>query len=214
MQRLTETILQSVPHGLFGHAEVAMLVKGPAQRQYSLVKRAIAAGEILHLRRGLYCLAPKYLRRALWPQVVAQRVYGPSYVSLASALAWHDWIPEAVFSVTSVCDKRSRTFDIPLGRFQFTRIPQKTLLAGVQRVADADGGVFFVAGPAKALADHVYVHKTDPAAPRRLIESLRIDPEQLREIPPTDIDLLEANYTSRRVRRFLKGLQRELTSCR
>ena len=210
MQSLTEIILERVPHGVFTHTEVVVLAGGSPQRVYSLVKRAIRAGEVLHIRRGLYCLAPKYLRRPLSVMALAQRIRGPSYISLESALSWHGLIPEAVYAIMSVCDKRSCMFDTPVGRFQYVRVPQAMLYQQVERIVEPGGEAVFLATPAKALADYVYVRKLDWTTTDPLVVSLRIEPDRLREIHADDIDALLANYDSRRVQRFLKGLKKEL----
>jgi hypothetical protein len=209
MQRLTEVALEKSSQGIFTRAEVACWVGGSPQRQFSLVKRALASGEVLHLRRGLYCLAAKYLRQKVDPLMVAQRVHGPSYISLETALSYHGWIPEAVYSITSASLDRSREFDTPLGHFSFTRVRQTTFYAEVSRVEREAGGSFLLASPLKALADYVHVHKRDWNSSRPVVESLRVDEGLLATVEDEAFDLLLANYPSLRVRRFLKGLRKD-----
>ena len=105
---------------------------------------------------------------------------------------------------------RAREFDTPLGRFSFTRVPQKTFYAAVDRAENDQGGSFLVASPLKALADYVYAHKCDWTSARPVVESLRVDESSLAGIPAEEFDVLAGNYTSQRVRRFLKGLRKEL----
>jgi hypothetical protein len=99
-----------------------------------MIKRAMGRGEVMGLRRGLYCLGEKYHRQKINPFVLAQRIYGPSYISLETALSHHGWIPEAVYTLTSVSMGRSREFETPLGRFSFTRVVQKVFYAEVSRI--------------------------------------------------------------------------------
>jgi predicted transcriptional regulator of viral defense system len=208
MQRLTEIALEKASQGIFTKAEVACWVGGSPQRQFSLVKRALASGQIVHVRRGLYCLASKYLREKIDPLVLAQRIYGPSYVSLETALSYHGWIPEAVYAITSTALDRSREFRTPLGHFSFTRVPQKTFYTQVTRVEK--GASILLAEPLKALADYVYVHKLDWSSSRPVIESLRVDKGVLESVDTQMIDDLLVNYPSPRVRRFLHGLRKDL----
>jgi phage terminase large subunit-like protein len=210
MQRLTEIAFEKASHGIFTRAEVSCWVGGSQQRQFSLVKRALASGEIVHVRRGLYCLAAKYLRQKVDPLVLAQRLYGPSYISLETALSYHDWIPEAVYAITSTSHDRSREFDTPLGHFSFTRVPQTTFYAEVARVEKESGSSFLLASPLKALTDYVHVHKRDWNSSRPVVESLRVDEGLLASVEGEAFDLLLANYPSLRVRRFLKGLRKDL----
>jgi len=210
MQHLTEIAMQKAPSGIFTRPEVACWIGGSPQRQFSLLKRAAAAGEVVRVHRSLYCLADKYLRQKLDLRILAQRIYGPSYISLESALSHHGWIPEAVYAITCVSLDRSREYDTPLGHFSFTRVPQKTLYAGVERVEGAHGGSFLLAAPLKALADYVYVHRRDWDSAQPVVESLRVDEGLLAGIEADIFNRLLANYSSRRVQRFLKGLRKDL----
>ncbi len=210
MRLLTEIAMEKSGAGVFTRPEVACWLGGSQDRQFSLLKRTLKSGEVVHVHRGLYCLAPRYLRNKVDPLVLAQRIYGPSYISLETALSYHGWIPEAVYSITSVSMERSCEFGTPLGQFSFTRVPQKTFYADVSRVENASGGSFLLASPLKALADYVYVHKCDWNSARPVMESLRVDEALLASIDGDALDQLASNYSSLRVRRFLEGLRKEL----
>jgi len=209
MQTLTEKVFENIHGGVFSSEDVANLIPGTDNKRYGLVKRAIVTGEILQIRRGLYCLSPKYLKRKIDPLVLALRIYGPSYISLEFALSWHNWIPEATYSITSVSMNKSKVFDTPIGRFYYTRVPQQFLYAGVDRV-EKDENVTFMARPVKALADYVYVYKKDWSNLKPVIESMRIEEADLQSIHSTEIEEIIDNYSSRRVRKFLKGLKGDL----
>ena len=210
MQNLTEIALQMSPDGIFTRQEVGCWLGGSPDRQFGLLRRSLRAGEVLRIHRGLYCLAPKYLRQKVDLLILAQRIHGPSYISLESALSYHGWIPEAVYAVTSVALDRSREFDTPVGYFSFTRVPQQALYTEVARVETGPTGSFLLAEPLKALADYVYVHKCDWTTVGPLVGSLRIDDDLLAGIEPEPFDRLLAIYSSRRVRRFLDGLRKEI----
>jgi len=220
MQKLTETALEKSDAGTFTLMEMARWVGGSSNRRFALLKRALQSGEIIRIHRGLYCLATKYLRRKLDPLVLAQRIYGPSYISLETALSYHSWIPEAVYAITSTSMDRSREFETPLGHFSFTRIPQKVFYTEITRVEKDGTGKsepgfdtgesFLLASPLKALADYVYAHRLDWISASPVIESLRIDESSLAGIKVETFERLLANYSSRRVRRFLEGLRKEL----
>lgn len=210
MQLLTEIAIERANRGIFTKAEVSCWVGGSPQRQFSLIKRALARREIVHIRRGLYCLSPKYTKQNVDPLVLAQRIYGPSYISMETALSCHGWIPEAVYTITSVSRDRSRTFDTALGHFSFVRIPQRTFYAGVSRVENGPNGSLLLASPLKALADYIYTRKLDWNSARPIVESLRVDPELLAGLNAESFDQVATNYSSLRVRRFLNGLRKDL----
>jgi hypothetical protein len=79
-------------------------------------------------------------------------------------------------------------------------------------VENADASSFLLAAPLKALADYVYVHKCDWDSARPVVESLRVDGSLLASVEADGFDRLLANYSSRRVQRFLKGLRKDLVS--
>jgi len=211
MQQLTEIALEKAVTGVFTRPEMACWVGGSLNRQFGLLKRALKAQEIVRIHRGLYCLGAKYLQHKVDPLILAQRIYGPSYISLETALSYHNWIPEGVYAITSTSLDRSREFDTPLGHFSFTRVPQKTFYTEATRVEnESAGGNFLLASPLKALADYVYVHKCNWDSVRPVVESLRVDESSLASLNPSSFETLIGNYPSRRVRLFLKGLRKDL----
>jgi predicted transcriptional regulator of viral defense system len=210
MNKVPERVFESLPWSQFTTQELAALFPGSEDRRYGLVKRALASGEIIRIRRGLYCLAPKYQKKSINLYALAQLVYGPSYVSLESALSWHGWIPEAVHGITSTSFGKSKEFTTPLGVFSYDRAPQRVFYTEVERLTDPSGNVFLMATPLKALADYVYVRKKDWTGIEPAISSLRIEPEELTQAPSSSIETLSSNYTNSRVTRFLEGLRKDL----
>jgi predicted transcriptional regulator of viral defense system len=210
MNKVPERVFESLPWSQFTTQELTALFPGSEDRRYGLVKRALASGEIIRIRRGLYCLAPKYQKKSINLYALAQLVYGPSYVSLESALSWHGWIPEAVHGITSTSFGKSKEFTTPLGVFSYDRVPQRVFYAEVERVTDAWGNVFLMATPLKALADYVYVHQRDWTGIGPVISSLRVEQEELKKLTGSSLEALAGNYTNSRVSRFLAGLRKDL----
>jgi len=209
MQKLTEIILKKHPARVLADYEVAILLSGNADRRYGLVKRALAAGELIQVRRGLYAVSPILSGQPVDLFELAGRIYGPSYVSLESALAFHGLIPEAVHSVTSITLKRSLEFKTPLGVFSYVRIPSFGLFSGVERKSSS-GGISFIAEPLKALADYAFVHKKKWMSFRDAVEDLRLDEGELGAWTVAQVDELLPFYGSRWVRNFLKQVRRGL----
>ncbi len=133
-------------------------------------------------------------------------------------MSYHGWIPEAVYAITSASMDRAREFETPLGHFSFTRIPQKVFYTEVARIEKQDGSEpglptgesFLLASPLKALADYVYAQGLDWVSARPVMESLRVDEDLLAGTQTETFERLYSNYSSRRVRRFLEGLRKDL----
>ena len=209
MQYLTEIAITKAPQGVFTRTELSCWIDGSLDRRNALLKRALAAREIVRIHRGLYLLAEKYLRQQIDPLCMAQRLDGPSYISLESALSEHGWIPEAVHTVTSVTAGRAKEYTTPIGHFSFVRVPQRKLYTQVRRL-EGQGGVKMLGSPLKALCDYVHTHKCDWHSAAPVIESLRVDERSFSQLRQPEFDELLASYRSARVRRFLLGLRKEL----
>ena len=210
MNRLTKRFF-AAPTGVFSLADSTVALEGSDFSRHGLIKRAIAGGEILKVRRGLYCLAPPYQKKPISIYSLAQRVYGPSYISLESALSYHGWIPEAVYSCTCVSYRNAKEFTTPLAHFSYKHVPQRIFYFGVERCEDENGNVFFMASPAKSLADYVYVHRSDWSGIQEAVESLRIDEHDLMSVKVRDLSELIENYKNNRVRRFLTRWRESLS---
>ena len=210
MNRLLRKIIEFFPSVVISGQDLATLLPEGDNKRKALIKRAVASGDLVRIRRGLYCLAPMYQKTHLGPYSLAQHIYGPSYISLESALRWHNWIPEAIYSYTSVSFKNSKDFNTPTGLFSYRRVPQKTFYAGVSRQTDDNGGVILIASPLKALADYVYVHNCDWAGLEPVVESLRVEMDELECLTSAEFDVITGNYNSRRVQHFCKGLRKGL----
>lgn len=83
------------------------------------IHKLLAKGDIVRIRKGLYAFGREYRREPLSREVLANLIYGPSYISLEYALSYHGLIPERVSTVTSVALGRSRKFDTPVGTFTY-----------------------------------------------------------------------------------------------
>lgn len=160
---------------------------------------------IVRVKKGLYVFGDRYRRRPYSKEMLANLVYGPSYVSLDYALAYHGLIPERVEAQTSVTPNRSRRFTTTVGLFIYRQIPARAYEVGVVRVEADREQAFLIASPEKALADKIVSVRGTPilsaAEMRRFLqEDLRIDAEAVRSLSAEKIDDYSGRYRSRRLR--------------
>lgn len=210
MKDFYKQILEKFSTRVFTTSELFSLLSGSSNSRHSFIKRAVANNDIRRIRRGLYCLDPIGKQPPLNLFEIAQSIYGPSYISLESALSYHGWIPERVCVTSSASAKRSRNFETPLGIFSYTEIRAKPFLTAVSRVANAEGN-FLIASPWRAIADYVYANKKSWHTLDPLIKSLRIDEESFKETTREELENIGKAFKSRRVRRFVKGIIKELS---
>ncbi len=215
MQTLVEHVFTlAPPGGLFDDSVVRNLFPDLSQGARKLrVHRALEHGEAMRLKPGLYCLASKYRKSPLHPFVVAAALHSPSHISLESALSHHDLIPEAVFRVSSVTISRSRSFQTPVGTFDFVRVPSKQPRAGVEAEKLGAFEWAFIASPLRAIGDLVYLRKEiswEHDGMGFLTDSMRIEEEELRALANNSWDEILDSFRSRRTERYLGGLRKEL----
>lgn len=203
--------LQHHPSPYVNNLEIAAFLDGSANSRYGKVKRLLAQGKLLHIRRGLYCLTEElgYTTKP-HPFELAQYIYGPSYISLESALAYHKLIPEAVHTITNVCTNRSKEFHTPLGVFSYLHLPLENFYTEVELITE-NNYRFFMAKPWKAICDYVFCYKKDWKNLDPLLKSLRINREDLPMLQDEDIELLDEYYHHQRIKKFLKGIKRDIT---
>ena len=209
MLNITEKIMEKVPRDVITEDVLMNLCEGSANSRYGVIKRAVAQGQLVHIKRGLYILAEKYQRRGPNLFELAQCIYGPSYISFESALAFHGCIPESVYAVTSACSYNAKEFHTPYGIFIYKRIPYPMLYLGVERI-QSKNGTFLVASPLKATVDYVYANKKNWRGIDPLLKSLRIEQDNLHEWDLGLLEELRDVYKNYRVQRFLKGLKKDL----
>lgn len=205
------SLLDQWPNSIISDNDLTILLSGTADRRYGLIKRALKNGRLIHLKKGLYFISRHYKNTPPNLFEIAQRLYGPSYISLESALSYHNWIPEAVYTTTSVSPQRNNHFKTPFGVFHFSHVPSKNFYIGVERI-ESTSGIFLMASPLKALTDYVYVYRKVWKNFQEIHLDLRVEMENLKLIDKTEVKLLFYTYSSKRVRMFLMRLHEELTN--
>lgn len=189
------------------------LLDGTRAARYGMVNKALKKQELVKIRRGLYILAEKYRQKKLSKFYLANRIAPHSYISLESALSYHEWIPERVATVTSIiANNRTKKFVTAFGEFIFYQLPTNEFefLTGINRIEEIKGEPFLIASPLRALADFVYIRKIDWQSVDYLTEGLRIEIEQLKQITSKEFNSILRVYRSKRVLQFLTKLKQEL----
>lgn len=197
-------LLKSIPYEEFDYQTLLDAVHGYARPRMK-ISAMLAKGDIIRVKKGLYILGEPLRRRPFCRELLANLIYGPSYISLEYALHYHGLTPERVEAVTSVTCGRSRTFATPVGTFSYRMIPLEAFRTGMDRVELDDGRSFLVAIPEKALADRIVADRgagisTQKELHEYLLSSLRIDPGGLRELDPVRVAEIARAYRSRRVK--------------
>lgn len=109
-------------------------------------------GYIIRLKRGLYVVNPEHSGKTLSSELIANHLYAPSYISMSTALRYYGLIPEAVYIHQSMTVKHSRSFQTPIGNYDYKYIARDAFSVGVRSINKGDYA-FLIASPEKALCD-------------------------------------------------------------
>ena len=173
-----------------GNVPISMEVLQSLYKDYRSPNMHIAMlekkGLLIRLKRGLYAVSPEISDKELSVGLIANHLYGPSYVSLHWALRFYGLIPERIDTVTSITTRHTREFENTLGRFTFRGVSQKYFPIGIKIQEDA-GLHYLLARPEKALCDMLLQekHVPDQSISRLEIffeEDMRIDLDDLRQM--------------------------------
>lgn len=112
-------------------------------------------GYIIKLRNGYYLFTNQKIdEHAL--SLIANKLYSPSYVSLETALYHYGVIPEAVFCITSISTRKTKSFHTPLGLFQYASI-KPSLFFGYKLLQGTYDPHLKIATLEKCILDFLYL---------------------------------------------------------
>ena len=134
------------------------------------------SGELIRLKKDLYVNKKNIISKEL----IANHLYGISYVSLEAALAYYGMIPERVYTVRSITTKRTKTFTTPLGNFEYKTVSSDYFSIGIRQEIIDNQYAFLIAEPTKAICDMIVCTpnlrlQSVKAMQNYLEEDLRID---------------------------------------
>lgn len=145
--------LQNIQKNCFGHEELSRVLEISQASARVTASRYVKQGLLVRIKRNLY------MRREVWNRAgreekfrVANLVQVPSYISLMTALDYHNVTTQMQRDFyESVAVQRTKEIQINSTIFRYTKI-QNTLYFGFGR---EEG--FFIASPEKALLDAFYL---------------------------------------------------------
>jgi len=142
------------------------------------IQRLVASGDLLSLKRGLYVRVDQ-TTDIRFRMYLANRLYGPSYISFQCALRWWGLIPESTANITCATWRKNRVKEYHYGfaSYFYQDIPLRAYPSSVL-LDDAENPAFLIASPEKALCDTLYTIRgirSQNDVRTLLFEDLRID---------------------------------------
>jgi predicted transcriptional regulator of viral defense system len=142
--------IKAMAQPVFRTADILAALNIRKSHASKLLERLTRHGHVIKLKRGLWAMPERLEPLALIPHMTAPF---PSYVSLQSALYYHDMIsqiPEVIYCISLA---RTRTYKTPLATISVHHIPGSFFFGYEERGSDH----VRMALPEKALLDLLYL---------------------------------------------------------
>lgn len=134
-------------------------------------------GYLENVKRGYYRFTDQPKHQELL-YFTANKIYSPSYISLESALAYYQVIPEEVFCTTSISTLNTTQITSSLGYFSYRNLKQPLFFG--YKLIQFNGMTICMASLEKAILDYLYLHSEINAVDD--FEALRWNKEVLRQL--------------------------------
>lgn len=155
------------------------------------ILQMVRDGYIIRIKQGLYVVAPAVSGKLLVRELIANHIYGPSYLSAHFALRHYGLIPERVTVMSSFTTRHTREFDTPVGLYTYRQVNSDYFPIGITTAHDEEVN-YLIATPEKALCDMIMVEhhiqaQSLSALATFLEEDMRID---LAELKGMNLDII------------------------
>ncbi|MFH1714628.1 MAG: hypothetical protein ABH857_00315 [Elusimicrobiota bacterium] len=173
--------------------------KNPRKEITKLLKRK----DIIRVKKGLYVFGEKVKNAPPYSlEVLANLIYGPSYISCEYALSYYGLIPERVKIVSSITNKRNKYFSTPIGDFSYKYLASQKYRVGITQIQIDKVRNILIATKEKALIDFIHNEKISDVAEMKsfLCENLRIDEEMLLDLDVTQIRSINEVFKSNTIK--------------
>lgn len=169
--------------------------------------------KLIRVKKGLYILGDEYRDEPIINlMLLANMIYGPSYISQEYALQYYGFIPERVETVTSMTSKRNKAFDTPVGVFQYSYVNMQRFTVGIDWLELHDDAHVLIASPEKAIVDTMAKFqdiKDANALLEHLLENMRIDEDMLAELNLKRLEKINQAYKRPIIKLLYRTLKKE-----
>lgn len=145
---------------------------------------------IIPLKKGKYILKSRFEKeenKDLYLEYLANKMYEPSYISGEYVMGKYNLLTEAVYGISSVTTRKTKTFDNKLGRFNYYSLSSR-LFFGFEITKFYSANIMVAKKP-KAVLDYLYLRFFKNALiSEKSIEELRINWENLNKKEFEDLE--------------------------
>ena len=136
------------PDRIFTFAELHQVIPESRESVRAQIQVMVKRGDVQPLKRGVYCLA----HATVTPYQISNKLVQPSYLSLETALAQYQLIPDVIRSLTAITSKKTQSYQNSMGLFVYRHLPHHQFFG----ITEEKG--ILLASPEKALLDYLYLN--------------------------------------------------------
>jgi uncharacterized protein YkvS len=182
---------------VFRNIPIESAVLHNLMRDYKFPRNKVSAlekrGDIIRFKKGLYVVSEKISRTPVSRELLANHLYGPSYLSLETALSFYGMIPERVVAMRSMTTRRSKNAETPFGNFEYTTVSADYFSIGLRQEIVENRYAFLIASPTKTVCDMLVATpnlrlQSVKAMKSYLLEDLRMEVEVIETL---DVEIIE-----------------------
>ena len=149
-------------------------------------------GIIKSVIRGIYIPGENVNMQMPESSLIANHIYGPSYLSMETSLSHYGLIPERVYAVTSMTTKPSKDFRTSIGLYSYSHLPLPYYAFGIRNVKLQENQRVIMASPEKALTDKIattpgVILRSIKNAQNYVFENLRMEQSDLKDFDITQM---------------------------
>lgn len=181
--------------------------KQPRTKLTKLLKN----NQLIRVKKGIYIFGKEYRNRPYSLEVLANLIYGPSYISFEYALSYYNLIPEKVVRITSSSYKKNKYFSTSVGDFIYYYVPPDKYPLGITLKSIDENTNFLIASKEKALADYIARLKSFNNKKELfdyLTQGMRIDKKDLNNFNLALMKEISLNYQNNNVDFLCKLLKK------
>lgn len=162
-------------------------------RPYDKINELTKKGQLQLVKRGVYVPGNKSKIKGPTVLLLANHIWGPSYISLETALSYWGLIPEKVVETTSITTAKSKIYKTLFGRFSYRNMSLPYYSFGIRRVELTKRQAVLIASPEKALCDKIIVTpgillRSTMQTLEFLVDDLRIEKDMLINLDKEEIN--------------------------
>lgn len=163
------------------------------KRPYDKINELVRQEILTPVKKGLFIPGAKTNIAKPEPFLIANHLWGPSYVSVDTALSYWGFIPERVFEISSVTVKNTKTYLTKAGRFSYLHAPLPYYSIGIKSIQLSKKQIVMIASPEKALCDKIIMTsgillRSTKLVSEYLLDELRMDEEMLQKLDTNEIE--------------------------